>query len=149
MAFDPKQTARVAATDYIAANGYAAYAMKCKEAAVVNIRDADDDDCLRLCKALGYGQMFASARANGVTPRPKKTTATAINDLAAEIYGGPLNGEDDDAAEMELNPHRPIQPDDLPGDNSPLDPAKIYEGYNRLSPSVKAMRAKKLSTPDA
>lgn len=57
--FDPIKTAKTVATNYIAKKGYAAYQAAASGIGITSWRDMDEDDALKLCKALGHGAMFA------------------------------------------------------------------------------------------
>jgi hypothetical protein len=118
--FDAIRTARVAATNFIADKGWAAYQKAALSVGVTNFRDMDEDQALALCKACGHGQMFASAKASGETPTPTISKAQAFSDMAHAFYN------DKEAATGE-----PVD----------IDPTKIYANYNRLSPQTKTARA--------
>lgn len=130
MSFDPIRTARVAASDYIATHGYAAYRSKIAGLGLPPFRDMDSDDALAFCKALGYGAMVASARAGDTTPKAK-TTAQAMNDMAAELYGDKPE-DDGEEGDVELNTHLPHDPKkpQFEGADAVIDPAAIYAHYN-------------------
>jgi hypothetical protein len=132
MAFNAINTARAAATDYIATHGYAAYRAKVSGLGIPKFNDMDEEDALALCKALDYGKMFAHAKNTGTTPTPK-TTAPAMNDLAAEVYGGDANPEVDEDEDVELNPRRAIPTETksvFEGSEAVIDEKAIYAQYN-------------------